>query len=220
PHVEDYIERTVHVYWDEEFCRNFRISRRTAYKLIDEFAASPMYPAADHGGSPAKSAEEHLLTFLCFVFIICTQLTYAANKACIRYVAGRFNLGESTLHGMMDRVQEFILSIGPRLIKFPEDLECLSKDFEEDSICDRHKRFLDVTAGHPSKVHDARVYRTSSIADKLPEICRRSQYHILGDAAFIIACFSLHNLCIEAGEHYVVEDPEDGDNRCPDTDSL
>ncbi|XP_040354426.1 protein ALP1-like [Ixodes scapularis] len=312
PKIEDYIERTVHVYWDEEFRGNFRISRRTAYKLIDEFAASPMYPAADHGGSPAKSAEEHLLSFL----------WYAANKACIRDVAGRFNLGESTLHGMMDRVLDFILSIGPRLIKFPEDLERLSRDFEEvfgvpgtigcvdgsyitierpakkirstyvnrhgypsltlQAICDRHKRFLDVTTGHPSKVHDARVYRTSSIADKLPEICRRSQYHILGNAAyplreymltpfrdygrltakqrnfnlkfsgtrvliensfadlkkrfrqlkllefitvdhsakFIIACCVPHNLCIEAGEHSVVEDPEDGEARRPDTDSL
>ncbi|KAG0442969.1 hypothetical protein HPB47_015428 [Ixodes persulcatus] len=51
------------------------------------------------------------------------------------------------------------------------------------AICDLHKRFLDVTTGHPSKVHDARAYGTFSIADKLPEICRRSQYHILGDAA-------------------------------------
>ncbi|CAN7943119.1 unnamed protein product [Ixodes hexagonus] len=39
-------------------------------------------------------------------------------------------------------------------------------------------------------------------------------------ARFIIACCILHNLCIEAGEHSVVEDPKDGDNRCPDTDSL
>ncbi|KAG0419032.1 hypothetical protein HPB47_004420 [Ixodes persulcatus] len=107
-----------------KFRRNFRISRRTAYKLIDEFAASPMYPAADHGGSPAKSAEEHLLSFL----------WYAANQACIRDVAGRFNLGERTLHGMMDRVLDFILSIGPRLIKFPEDLERLSRDFEESMV--------------------------------------------------------------------------------------
>ncbi|KAG0445491.1 hypothetical protein HPB47_014593 [Ixodes persulcatus] len=39
-------------------------------------------------------------------------------------------------------------------------------------------------------------------------------------ARFIIASCIFHNLCIEAGEHSVVEDPEDGDNRFPDTDSL
>lgn len=90
PKVERYVENTVHQYSDEEvstaylepclFCaqlsginvnnvylqfrRNFRMSRRVAYKLIDEFEASPLYPAADHGGSPAKSAEQHLLSFL------------------------------------------------------------------------------------------------------------------------------------------------------------
>lgn len=150
------------------------------------------------------------------------------------------------------------------------------------AICDHHKWFLDMTAGRPSKVHDARVFQTSSVADKLPEICRTSQYHILGDEAyplreymltsfrdygslttkqrdfnlkfsgtrvliensfadlkkwfrqlrllqfvtvdhlarFIIACCILHNFYIEAGEHSVVKDPEDGDNRRPHTDSL
>lgn len=128
-----------------QFRCNFCILRRTAYKLIDEFPASPWYPAADHGGSQAKSEEQHLLSFLWWVldcgspcsfplilvFITCTQLRYAVNKACIRDVAGRFNLGESTLYGMMDRVLDFILSIRPHLIKFPVDLERLSRDFEE-----------------------------------------------------------------------------------------
>ncbi|KAM7299270.1 putative nuclease HARBI1 isoform X2 [Ixodes scapularis] len=288
------------------------MSRRVTYSLVEEFKASPMYPAADHGGSPAKSAEQHLLSFL----------WYAANKACIRDVAGRFDLGESTLHRMMERVLDFLLIIGPRIVKFPDDLERLSRDFEAvtgvpgtigcidgsyiaiecpankirstyvnrhhypsltlQAICDRNKRFLDVTAGHPSKVHDARVFRTSSIADKLSQICRRGQYHILGDAAyplreylitpfrdygsltkkqrdfnvkfcgtrvlienafadlkkrfrqlkllefftvdhatkFIIACCILHNLCIEAGEADVVQEPDNEASSVPDNDSL
>ncbi|CAN7981626.1 unnamed protein product [Ixodes pacificus] len=187
--------------------------RQVTYSLIDEFEASPMYPTADHGGSPAKSAEQHLLSFL----------WYAANKACIRDVAGRFDLGESTLHRMIVRVIDLLLIIGPRIVKFPDDLERLSRDFEAvtgvpgrigcidgfyiaiecpankiestyvirhhypsltvQAICDRNKRFLDITMGHPNKVHDARVFRTSSIADKLSQICRRGEYHILGDAA-------------------------------------
>lgn len=47
-----------------QFRRNFRVSRGVAYSLIDEFEASSFYPAADHGGSPTKSAEEHFLSFL------------------------------------------------------------------------------------------------------------------------------------------------------------
>ncbi|KAG0413230.1 hypothetical protein HPB47_009621 [Ixodes persulcatus] len=99
------------------------MSRPVTYSLIEEFEASPMYPAADHGGSPAKSAEQHSLSFL----------WYAANKACIRDVAGRFDLGESTLHQMMERVLDFLLIIGPRIVKFPDDLERLSRDFE--AVC-------------------------------------------------------------------------------------
>ncbi|CAN8023446.1 unnamed protein product, partial [Ixodes persulcatus] len=130
-------------------------------------------------------------------------------------------------------------------------------------ICDRHKRFLDVTSGHPSKVHDARYHILGDAAYPLREYMltpfrdygrlttkqrnfnlkfsgtrvliencfadlkkRFRQLKLLEfitvdhSARFIIACCTLHNLCIEAGEHSVVEDPEDGDNRCPDTDSL
>lgn len=51
------------------------------------------------------------------------------------------------------------------------------------AICDNKKRFLDVTIGHLSKVHDARVFWTSSFANRLPMICG-TEYHMLGDAAY------------------------------------
>ncbi|KAG0445210.1 hypothetical protein HPB47_018453 [Ixodes persulcatus] len=126
------------------------------------------------------------------------------------------------------------------------------------AICDRNKRFLDITMGHPSKVKDARVFRTLSMADKLSQICRR--YYILGDAVyplreylmtlfrefesltknretsmqlkllefvtvyyatrFTISSCILHNLCIEAGEGDVVQEPENEASSVPDNDSL
>nr|XP_037290847.1 protein ANTAGONIST OF LIKE HETEROCHROMATIN PROTEIN 1-like [Rhipicephalus microplus] len=43
-------------------------------------------------------------------------------------------------------------------------------------ICDNRKRFLDVSTGAPSKIHDA-------VSKKLPQLCAR-KYHILGDAAY------------------------------------
>ncbi|CAN7997359.1 unnamed protein product, partial [Ixodes pacificus] len=118
------------------------------------------------------------------------------------------------------------------------------------AACDRHKRFLDVTTGHPSKVHDARYMLTAfrdygrlttkqrnfnlkfsstrvvienSFADLKKRFRQLKLLEFIAvdhSARFIIACCILQNLCIEAGEHSVVEDPEDGDNRCPDTDSL
>lgn len=59
---------------------------------------------------------------------------YAANKACIRDVAGRFEVSESTHHRMMSRVTSFLLDIAPSIIKFPSDLQKLATDFEQVSI--------------------------------------------------------------------------------------
>lgn len=56
---------------------------------------------------------------------------YAANKACIRDVAGRFEVAESTHHRMMSRVTSFLLDIAPSIIKFPSDLQKLATDFEQ-----------------------------------------------------------------------------------------
>nr|XP_037272790.1 uncharacterized protein LOC119164675 [Rhipicephalus microplus] len=119
PKVEAYVTKTVASYSDEEFKRNFRVTRPVVDFLAAEFAKSPHCPQnSDHGGLPAKSAEEHILSFL----------WYAANKACIRDVAGRFEVAESTHHRMMGRVTAFLLDIAPNVIKFPSDLQKLAVD--------------------------------------------------------------------------------------------
>lgn len=104
PKVESYLEKTVAAYSDEEFRRNFRLSRSVANALAAEFGKSPHYPSRrDDGGLPPKSPEEHVLSFL----------WYAASKSCIRDVAGRFEVGKSTHHRMMYRVMDFLLDIAP-----------------------------------------------------------------------------------------------------------
>lgn len=50
-------------------------------------------------------------------------------------------------------------------------------------ICDNRKRFLDCSTGAPSKIHDSRIFRLSTISKKLPQLCA-GKYHILGDAAY------------------------------------
>ncbi|XP_075748160.1 uncharacterized protein LOC142814111 [Rhipicephalus microplus] len=50
-------------------------------------------------------------------------------------------------------------------------------------IWDNRKRFLDVGTGAPSKIHDARILRLSTVLKKLPQPCA-GKYHILGDAAY------------------------------------
>ncbi|KAK8787441.1 hypothetical protein V5799_022782, partial [Amblyomma americanum] len=65
PKVKSYLEKTVAAYSDEEFRRNFRLSRSVANALAAEFAKSPHYPSrTDRGGLPPNSPQEHVLSFL------------------------------------------------------------------------------------------------------------------------------------------------------------
>ncbi|KZR95623.1 Uncharacterized protein APZ42_010545 [Daphnia magna] len=64
PKVNNYLS-VVDQYTDEEFQRNFRMSRPTCESLIQDFADLSLYPKNnDHGGMPHRSAQEHILSFL------------------------------------------------------------------------------------------------------------------------------------------------------------
>ncbi|KAH7955277.1 hypothetical protein HPB52_000081 [Rhipicephalus sanguineus] len=121
PKVEHFVDDVVRQYSDEEFRRHFRLSRRVATELIAGFASSPMCPTDNHDGKAAKSAETHILSFI----------WYAANKTCMRDVADRFNLAESTVHRVLQRVADYLCTLGPTVLTFPRDLEKLSRDFEK-----------------------------------------------------------------------------------------
>ncbi|XP_054921067.2 putative nuclease HARBI1 [Dermacentor andersoni] len=56
---------------------------------------------------------------------------YAANKTCMRNVASRFDLSESSVYRILHRVADFLLTLGQSLIKFPADLENLTRSFEK-----------------------------------------------------------------------------------------
>ncbi|XP_065310827.2 putative nuclease HARBI1 [Dermacentor albipictus] len=214
PRIVGFVEEVVRLYSDEEFRRNFRVSRSVAEDLIRRFEDSEFYPRSDRGGSPSKTAEEHVLIFLWF----------AANKACLRDVASRFGIGEATAFRIVERMLDYLVDIAKELIIFPEDLNQLSADFEQvsgvpntigcidgsyvsvrcpakkvrstyvnrhnypsltlQSVCDYKKRFLDVTIGNPSKIHDSRIFRKSRLAERLPSICCSGKFHVLGDAAY------------------------------------
>ncbi|XP_077494691.1 uncharacterized protein LOC144105445 [Amblyomma americanum] len=108
-------------YFKYKFCRNIRVSRTVAMLLTDGFEASPVNPLSDNGGSPAKTAEEHVLTFL----------WYAANKTCLRDVAGRLGLDEATAFRIIECMIEYLREVAKTVISFPADLEQLAKHFEQ-----------------------------------------------------------------------------------------
>ncbi|XP_037505987.1 putative nuclease HARBI1 isoform X2 [Rhipicephalus sanguineus] len=214
PKIVGFIENVVRLYTDEEFRQDFRVSRCVAETLIRGFEGSRHYPCSDRGGSPSKTAEEHILVFLWF----------AANKACLRDVAGRFGMGTATAFRVVKRTLEYFVDIAEEVISFPADLDQLSANFQQVSgvpntigcidgsyisircpakkvrstyvnrhsylsltlqaVCDHTKKFLDVTTGHPSKIHDSRIFNTSRLAAKLPRVCCAGKYHVLGDAAY------------------------------------
>ncbi|KAH7980218.1 hypothetical protein HPB49_013888 [Dermacentor silvarum] len=62
--IVEFVRDVVRLYSDEEFRRNFRVSRAVADNLIRRFKNSDFYPPCDRGGSPSKTAEEHVLVFL------------------------------------------------------------------------------------------------------------------------------------------------------------
>ncbi|KAL1430225.1 hypothetical protein MTO96_015290 [Rhipicephalus appendiculatus] len=65
PKASGYVVNVVRMYSDKEFRRNFQLPRVSCYALIERFSKPSFYPSNQrHGGSPAKTAEEHILSFL------------------------------------------------------------------------------------------------------------------------------------------------------------
>lgn len=51
----------------------------------------------------------------------------------MRDVADRFDLAESTVHRILQRVADYLCTLGLTVLTFPDDLEKLSRDFE--NVC-------------------------------------------------------------------------------------
>ncbi|KAK4887461.1 hypothetical protein RN001_003732 [Aquatica leii] len=89
------------------------MSRSTFMEIKGHFELSHFFPNTHKGGVPVNSSETYLLSFLWF----------AGNKCCIRDVANRFRMAESTFFSSFQRVLEFLIAIAADVIKFPSNLE-------------------------------------------------------------------------------------------------
>ncbi|KAB0802301.1 hypothetical protein PPYR_04487 [Photinus pyralis] len=92
----------------QEFQKYFRLRRNTAELLIQKFKQCK-HQRNDHGGRAPISAEIHIYSFLWF----------AGNKCTMKDVAQRFNITESSFHRAKNRVMDFLMELGPTIIKFP-----------------------------------------------------------------------------------------------------
>ncbi|XP_026290637.1 putative nuclease HARBI1 [Frankliniella occidentalis] len=106
--VEQYLE-VVREKTDEQFRKHFRLHRHVAYELIDELDASGFIP--NHpGGKEKKSAELSFLMFLWFVSKDSTHIDAAEMFGC----------GETTVFRIVRRVTEWILTIMPEHVIWPQ----------------------------------------------------------------------------------------------------
>ncbi|CAN8014231.1 unnamed protein product [Ixodes persulcatus] len=122
PKVKEYVLTVMNAYSDKEFRRNFRLARVPCYDLIDQFEGSSFFSSTSHhGGSPTKTAEEHILSFH----------WYVANKSSMRECALLFNMADSTVLAVIDRVLEFLCSIAPDIICFAADKGALANDLKK-----------------------------------------------------------------------------------------
>ncbi|XP_037564034.1 putative nuclease HARBI1 [Dermacentor silvarum] len=104
-----YVESVVPTYMEFEFKKLFRLSRSTCGALIEEFEASSYYPEGTRG-RPQISAEKTLLI----------ALTYIGTQQTMYHIADKFDVSESTVHGAISRVLDFIFSISAREICWPD----------------------------------------------------------------------------------------------------
>ncbi|XP_071636127.1 putative nuclease HARBI1 isoform X3 [Temnothorax longispinosus] len=169
PKLKNFV--TVREYSNNEFQRHFRLTKDTAYKLIEKYEQSSCPPLNNHGGIERKSPEEDVLVFLWF----------AGNKESLRCVATLFGIFLRTVFYQCNRVMKYLTEIAGQVIKFPDDLDEEARSFEEIAGFPGVIGCIDV----PGKVHDARVFKLSDVKQKLPQICGKN-YHILGDSAYPI----------------------------------
>ncbi|VEN56126.1 unnamed protein product [Callosobruchus maculatus] len=97
------VERTAN------FRKHFKVSKNTFHILVEMFEGSEYFPKNTFGKC-TKTAETHIAAFLRF----------AGNKCVLRTVAQIFNTSISTMFVIIERVMSFLMSINPKIIKFPD----------------------------------------------------------------------------------------------------
>ncbi|XP_064485996.1 putative nuclease HARBI1 [Ornithodoros turicata] len=166
------------------------------------------------GGAPRKSPEEQVLAFIWYaankttiravgdrfnmsgatveaVFERVMSYLCASAPRVIQFPADLQDLAEkfkevSGMPGVIGCIDGCYIPIRCPAHKIPSTYvnrhDMLSVTLQ--GVCDNSRRFLDISSGYPSKIHDARVFDLSDISRRLPSVCEQNRYHLLGDAAY------------------------------------
>uniref|UniRef100_A0A6B0VBN9 Putative nuclease harbi1 isoform x1 n=2 Tax=Ixodes ricinus TaxID=34613 RepID=A0A6B0VBN9_IXORI len=166
------------------------------------------------GGIPQKTAEEHILSFLWFAGNKCCIRDVAGRfnlseggfhnmkervvnyllsiaPSVIKFPADLDSLASdfeevSGIPGVIGCIDGTYINFRCPDEKIPATYvnrhEALSLTLQ--GVCDDKRRFIDAFTGVSSRIHDARVFDLSDLSERLPTLCRRGKFHILGDAAY------------------------------------
>lgn len=167
-----------------------------------------------HGGCPQKGPQEHMLTFLCYagnkscirevserfcagVSTMHKMMEKVLDFLCdlapevIKFPDDMERLAEdfqevSGFPGVVGCIDATYINIRCPIKHAPSTFVNKSGPglLTLQAVCDGSHRFLDIFTGPQGKVHDAHIFRSSSLPDRLPGLCRDDQYHVLGDEAY------------------------------------
>ncbi|XP_055839986.1 uncharacterized protein LOC129907686 isoform X2 [Episyrphus balteatus] len=104
--------QTIEAYSDSEFQSSFKMKRSTLDPLIVKYALSSFYPShSSHGGGKQKiEAKKEVYLFAC----------YLTSTGTFNDLANMFGIVKSTAWAAVGRVSNWLVSLGPEYIKWPQ----------------------------------------------------------------------------------------------------
>ncbi|XP_071111938.1 putative nuclease HARBI1 [Haliotis cracherodii] len=147
-----------------EVADKFGIDRGHQHRIVMEFCKSVSNLSARYLAWPSEAQAERIMTAF-------------ENKTGFPQVLGCIDGTHIDIKGQEDR-GSYINRKGQSSIQVQ-------------AVCDNKMRFVDVSAGYPGSVHDARVFKESPLFEMLERKSIVKEGHLLGDAAYPLKTYLL-----------------------------
>ncbi|KAG6459505.1 protein ALP1-like [Manduca sexta] len=147
--VDDYLH-IIDSWTDSEFKNRLRLSRKTAYRLIDELEKSGFIASHKFGLKPLEPK-------LCFYIF----LSFIANTEPLTPIATRFDISISSTFRVIRRVVAWILTKLNEAVKWPQDfndIQCICDMFHSKTGIPNMLGVIDCTHVRIEKPKNAREY--------------------------------------------------------------
>ncbi|XP_062609347.1 uncharacterized protein LOC134271110 [Saccostrea cucullata] len=120
PRVPGYVENVIPLFSTDNFRYHYRISKEMFEEILVNIGA---YLTSNHGGGiEGIPPSKQLLVFMC----------YMSNKVTMREIGHYFDIGQSTVHGVLKRVNSAFNENLSKIIQWPDFIEQqrIAQDFQ------------------------------------------------------------------------------------------